>query len=343
MKELDINEQQCEYKNVEAATLIIDFTDYSGKNDKILLSQNTINNAVTGIQDIGIENIIVKCTNWLLLKKVVERIKHIVNINITCRIPIYKIPEDITIFKKGIQSVKMSLEIPEVITMDYEIEKYIKIAHKLIQMLSFGNENNVSVVLPVNKDNVENASDIAFNLFRRTGLTIVLSPDVNALNNKPTPSSISWQELDLLYCRIIDILRKQSQNDAILMDLGFLPTRLLIEHPCNGYVCAGCNCHSNKTNLPRRLILTPDGTVLPESKYINRNLMLGNAKKEGLHNIITHYLNSENHNHFMNLAKDVYIKWVQTCPFRVVPWAILVADLSNEKPFKTKALKNEMD
>lgn len=212
------------YIDIESAMLILDFTDCTPADIPALMEKKVFSNALSGLRELGVCAITFNAKEWAFVEGVLEEIKDILDIKLICRVSIDKIPTS------GISPavpVQISLEIPEIINTEAEVQKYLQKLGELKKNLTGENYRIVSVVLPINRDNVLNASKIAHLLYKETGYSIVLSPDVNVTLDEP--DKITWQQLDLLYCQIIDIMRSESKNDALLMDLGILPTRLLTE------------------------------------------------------------------------------------------------------------------
>lgn len=156
--------------------------------------------------------------------------------------------------------------------------------------------------------------------------TLIVNATIN-MDSAANTDFISWIHIDELYCSIIDIQRKYP-GMSILMDYGILPLRLLAEHPCNGYVCSHETCHSFKNNLPRRLFIDGTGEVLPEHSKMPQSYSMGNIYKNDFITILESYKNSQQHTAFLSLAKNVYTKWVQTCPYRVIPWSELMLHMA---------------
>jgi hypothetical protein len=129
---------------------------------------------------------------------------------------------------------------------------------------------------------------------------------------------------------MIEFNQQVDTIDATIMEYGYLPSRLLNEHPCNGYMCSGHTCHSFKGNLPRRLILRHDGVLLPESISISDDYALGNLRESSMRYILKEYCDSKQHLLFLEAARNVYVQWVQTCPYKVIPWRVLLVEQSNK-------------
>ena len=156
--------------------------------------------------------------------------------------------------------------------------------------------------------------------------TLIVNANIN-MDSDVNTDFISWIHMDELYCSIIDIQRKHP-SIAILMDYGILPLRLLAEHPCNGYVCSHDTCHSFKNNMPRRLFIDGTGEVLPEHPKMPQSYSMGNIYKNDFLTILETYKDSQQHIAFLALAKNMYTKWVQTCPYRVIPWSDLLLQMA---------------
>ena len=156
--------------------------------------------------------------------------------------------------------------------------------------------------------------------------TLIVNANINVDASIDT-DFISWVHLDELYCAIIDIQRKYP-SITILMDYGILPLRLLAEHPCNGYVCSHDTCHSFKNNMPRRLFIDSTGEILPEHPKMPHKYSLGNILEKDFLKILEDYKDSPQHTAFLSLAKNLYTKWVQTCPYRVIPWSDLLLQMA---------------
>lgn len=183
--------------------------------------------------------------------------------------------------------------------------------------------NNITGVLfPILESDCDDFLATLNEAYNQLQCSIIVAPQLN----QEKVECISWFQLDILYCNVIEYNKRVNNNVATLMEYGILPARLLNEHPCNGYVCSKHTCHSNKNDLPRRLILLRDGTLLPESSKVNRLFCIGNISKKTLIEVAKEYKNSESHLLFKAASKEIYVKWIQTCPFRVIPWRRLFID-----------------
>lgn len=312
------------YSTNETAMLILDFADEIWENYAWLVEDETLRRAVDGMKEIGVENIQLRCKTWQLAQRVLDSFGETDAMNITCVVPYAGMPVAIGI---NANHANLALRLPDaklfVIGKDFERLKYLQ--ERLRDQIGF-----VAVIVPVNKHNLEYVREFASELYKATGQSVIFDPEIDPFGRNCDPVKLSWQELDMLYSRLIELNRSANRHDAFLMNLGLLPARLLVEHPCNCYVCYGQSCHSQKSNFPRRLSLLADGTVLPISRFTNKNLAIGNIKNHSIRDLMMTYVNGEQHDIFRSLSKKIFIEWVQTCPYRVVPWDDLFVASSYE-------------
>jgi len=144
----------------------------------------------------------------------------------------------------------------------------------------------------------------------------------------PKDNKLSWSDLDQLYKKIVACHKKEDAHNIFFMGQGILPTRLLTEHPCNAYVCKGHTCHSSKRDIGRKLYINPLGAVYPETEYLSEDYAIGNLKDNTLDVLLESYFESEQHEKFRKLVKEIFLQYVQSCPYRVVPWRQIFTELS---------------
>lgn len=296
------------YLQLEQPVLVIDLKN---KNDGIpsgLLP--SIGRIVQQISSIGIHNVVLKSNDAELIREFVKKTEGVRDVNFNIRMDLRSAHSFFTDSNKLESRYSLSCCINEVT----EIAKHIgEIPQNVPVVLSVSNDNYSYLM-----DNIKPISDAYPNI-------LIISAQLEMGENKN--NTITWENLDLLYCNIIDLLRKSSTK-KILMDYGILPIRLLTEHPCNGYVCSHGTCHSSKNNLPRRLYINEDGNIIPEHIDMKPEYYLGNILEKDLIDIIDGYKDSTRHENFLVLAKRVYTKWVQVCPYRVVHLSDLLMYMS---------------
>lgn len=309
-------EQQLIYKNNEVPSIFV-FDEYETLQDKDYV---VFDNMLDGMTGLNIKNIVIKQMRHESFKKATAYLIGKQKVNI--------------VWQASYSDILSILQ-----EADYQFDNSIMVIIKIevnnVEMNDvFDNicrfrdkYNNVAgVIVPVNGKNYDFFSNLMELIYEQLHCSLIISPQMDAKN----PDYISWLQLDVLYCNTIEFNKKVNDSKAILMEYGILPARLLNEHPCNGYVCTKHTCHSNKNDLPRRLILLRDGTILPESDSINCKLSIGNISEKSMVEIVKEYKDHESHALFKKLAKDIYIKWIQTCPFRVIPWSMLFIEEASE-------------
>ncbi|HPZ74452.1 MAG TPA: hypothetical protein PK723_01335 [Candidatus Pacearchaeota archaeon] len=312
------------YQKNEAARLIFDFE--TNESVDLSLIEHLMKNATDGLKQMGVEYVILKSSNNEVIKIAADIVKNR-GIKLICQLPYFKGEELENVILKKSKKDLLILSIEEPI--DYERFRAI-FKNFRRNFASIENKENIvtSFILPVSTQNYEDIMIIAKELYNQTGVSVILEPMI-WIHNKD-PRAISWQQLDALYQQVILFHHEIGRHYAILMGQGILPTRLLTEHPCNGYVCKGSSCHSNKSDIPRKLAVNLMGELFPEHIAVDKKFLIGDLKKGKITDIIDKYYESDNHRRFRSLVKYIFINYVQVCSYRVVPWKDLFAELSKE-------------
>lgn len=283
---------------MEQPVLVVDLENMQSGIPYPLLS--AIGSAVRQIASIGIHNIILKSNDARVVSEFIKVTDGVTDVNFNIRTDL-----------KSIQSFLEAKDRPigrNSLSCCYhgaaEVVEHIgKLPMKIPVILRADNDNYRYLL-----EKIKVITDTNSNT-----LIIAARLEMNGNNN----GTITWENLDSLYCSIIDLIREKPDK-KILMDYGILPTRLLTEHPCNGYVCSHNTCHSVKNNLPRRLYINETGNIMPENISIKPEYYIGNILEGDFIAIMEEYKNSGRHQNFLALAKKVYTKWVQVCPYRVI-------------------------
>lgn len=313
---MELKEQQLVYKNNEAPCIFLE-DEY-----KLLQEEDyrIFDNLLNGMEELNIKNLVFKNMGYESFEWISSYLSKEEDKNIVWYVKCSQVQEILKVdeikFKKGI---KIIVKISE-----HETEK--ELIYDNICSLKKKYNNISGVLLPILRSDY---ADFLINLeevYNQLQCSIIVAPQLNL----EKAESISWPQLDALYCNTIEFNKRVNNSMATLMEYGILPARLLNEHPCNGYVCAKHTCHSNKNDLPRRMILLRDGTLLPESFETNKLFCIGNINEKALIEVIKEYKDSEPHLLFKKISKEIYTKWIQTCPFRVVPWSRLFIDEAKE-------------
>lgn len=137
--------------------------------------------------------------------------------------------------------------------------------------------------------------------------------------------SVSSQNVGLKNCiKIMEALRKMPYTVSLLPL--FKETYLVLEHPCNAYMCQGENCHSHKSAYPRYLYITKEG-ITPYRVYNPRFMFFTDIDKGGeetLENIFAEYKNSQAYEFFLECNKKIYFDIIVPHVLEVLPWNVLI-------------------
>jgi hypothetical protein len=295
------------YLQLEQPVLVIDLEHTNDSVHSNLLP--SIGKIVRQIASIGIHNVVLKSNDVQMIREFIKETEDVKNVNFNIRM--------------GLQNAR-SFFIKEVkLHSKYSISCTINEVNEIVKHVG-EIPQNVPVVLTATNDNNKYLMDNLKAITDEIPNILIISAQLEMGGNC---NGITWQNLDVLYCNVIDLIR-EVPNKKILMDYGILPTRLLTEHPCNGYVCSHGTCHSLKNNLPRRLYINRAGNVIPEHLDMKPQYYLGNILEKDLISIMDEYKDSAKHENFLVLAKKVYTKWVQVCPYRVIHLSDLMMNMS---------------
>ena len=164
---------------------------------------------------------------------------------------------------------------------------------------------------------ISKAYDVAMWLYENTQKKVILSPSISIYGDR---ESLSWKQLDAYYMEVLNKLKDANLHNKILIKRGILPLSLLVEHPCNSYMCAGHTCHSGKGDNPRKFVIDCYGEVYPISSALPREHAIGNIYSEAWFEMVTNPSYVKKHELFKMTCKSVFNKWLQHCPLAVVPW-----------------------
>lgn len=300
------------YNNNETATLILNDKYESFLSDDYIIFKNMLDD----VKSLNISHIIIKGMNYSCYEKFREFLEeNNPDIKIVWRTQMKELKEikgNAHMYSKKDQilcNLDFRLDSKEVI---YSILNKMKEIFK------------ISVIYKVGKDNFVDALNVIAEISQHIDTSIVVSPNMEA----DSSNKLNWPQLDQLYGELIEFNIKRKNPKATLMDLGILPSRLLNEHPCNGYVCYKDTCHSKKNDLPRRIVVKRNGCLLPENERVNSKLIMGNIGREPLSVVLSKYQISYEHKLFKDVCKSLYIKWIPTNPYCVVPWGELLVEES---------------
>jgi len=174
-------------------------------------------------------------------------------------------------------------------------------------VIIFNINNNVVIidkkiyqVIWLKKTNIKKISDLINN-----NINVVVNPIINS-------------KKIIEFIRNINNLLSKVQEKDVNLGGYLIPSSLMREHPCNAYLCNGWKCHKAISTLPKVLSITSDYEIYPHG-LINNNLKIGNIKNTNIKIILMNYLNSKNHQKFIEYCKKVFIKYLANYPYELLP------------------------
>lgn len=120
---------------------------------------------------------------------------------------------------------------------------------------------------------------------------------------------------DLGYC---------PQARSLELRLVYRSRRHLLEHPCAAYVCDGARCHRKVAKEIKKLVIRPDGTVLPEIATLHPSYALGNLREGTLRELVARYF-QDGYARFDALCRTVYGEVLPAWTAPMVPWDEIVS------------------
>ncbi len=126
------------------------------------------------------------------------------------------------------------------------------------------------------------------------------------------------------YINIMECLKNMEYTFS-LMPL-FKTTSMIVEHPCNAYMCSGVNCHSEKNSYPRYLYVTQRG-IFPyccESEKLNFLEDIGEREITSFEKEFYLYKDTKNYQVFIECNKRIYYDIVIPHIMPILPWNILM-------------------
>lgn len=102
---------------------------------------------------------------------------------------------------------------------------------------------------------------------------------------------------------------------------------LVLNHPCNAYICTGHSCHSNKTNYPRYLYINRRG-IQPYKTQNSTMHFMKNIDEVNLKSFKDYYekiyINSSEHIEFIEANRRVFEEYIIVPFLKILPWNLLL-------------------
>jgi hypothetical protein len=293
------------------------YLDTGNDNVQNGLYNANMDNALFNLKEIkrsNISNISVHISDEQTLSRFIAAYQHAENINMILNIPL------VLVNKYFGYAIDTKVKLNIIFSFDTEIAAPMNEFIQFMEDAEYRNkimEHVDSFLLTFGKDQMDNAFNSAVKIHNFTKKKVILSPYITIHTDD---HKINWQQLDSYYTKVLNELKQLELYKMILIKRGILPLSLLVEHPCNAYMCTGRSCHSDKGDNPRKLIIDPCGDVYPISSKIPDLYKYGNIYNQTWNNLFSGTLFTEKHNLFKQTCKSVYFKWIQHCPFKIVPW-----------------------
>ncbi len=144
-------------------------------------------------------------------------------------------------------------------------------------------------------------------------------------------SFLSLDDYFKLYQEIVR-LNGQYMGDPEITLKGAQSRKLLVDHPCNAYMCHGEGCHQGSSGEPRHILILSDGCVIPISPYLDRSYAVGNVCQARLPDMLVDYMNGPGYPRLLDLCARVYADFVLKYSYPVLPWGEILALQSWSEP-----------
>lgn len=133
------------------------------------------------------------------------------------------------------------------------------------------------------------------------------------------------------YINLMEKLKNMNCTFALLPL--FKEVDLIIEHPCNAYMCNGIKCHSKKSAYPRYLYINREGIYPYRCKNVLLPFLTNISRCEigSFHEEFKKYESSKAYETFMFCNKEIYMNIVLPHIIKILPWNILIEYILSER------------
>jgi hypothetical protein len=288
-----------------------------------------LDNVRTEIDNTGIKRIVLRDCHLTASLKIMEKMS---DINVSMLIIL---SEETYEFSKYLSQIAEFPNVTVSVVINTDVENVDSLYEKVDVVNNIMNSScvnkNYTFTFKLKKNLEDEILKLIADVYNRYGISSIIEPEIDIFGKT---DKYSWKELDELYTKIIKIQDTLNTYRAIFISSGILPTKLMVDHPCNSYMCHGCKCHSEKNDICRKIIVTENGDIFPESQLVDERLKMGNLMKDNLNNILTSYMTSTEHQHFKEIVRECFLKFIQVCPYRVIPWTDLFVSISEGYDFE---------
>lgn len=243
---------------------------------------------------------------------------------------------DNRIYIKNILKICNLPDVKNIILITNNLDLYNKVVKNI--------SNGANIFSPINNLHILDAIKPNFNIndnieviilsipftsdLKTLQLNFVLDKLKENFKDKPVLLEFSYHKEQFnvpTYNKIIEIVR--SVFNIILLGALFKSTELIMEHPCNAYLCDGNSCHSEKSSLPRYLYISERGIdpykSLNEDLIFMKNIRL--KEYESIENYFKNeYINTNEYKQFINKNKQIYNNYIINPIVSILPWNLLM-------------------
>ncbi len=99
-----------------------------------------------------------------------------------------------------------------------------------------------------------------------------------------------------------------------------LNMKLVRQHPCNAYLCSGCDCHAHHSNYPRVIDVDASGDMYPFENHDSAYFM-GNIEDPAA---LEKYNGSQEHRRFLAANREAFFQMADKCAYPLIPWRDVV-------------------
>ncbi len=135
-----------------------------------------------------------------------------------------------------------------------------------------------------------------------------------------------WHMVSFAELAVNARLLSTRQSVEVYLRPGILPTKLLRDHPCNGYVCCGEHCHAGHGSRPRRLVVEASGEVFPFTSRLGNRASMGFFPERSLADMLNR-LYEPPLSEVLETCRRLYLELAVDCPHAVFPWEDALVEL----------------
>lgn len=138
-------------------------------------------------------------------------------------------------------------------------------------------------------------------------------------------SKLTAQQTCRLMLQLSDL--GHAYQGGLRFGLACRTVQFLRDHPCAAYVCNGTTCHRQVVKEIKKLIVRPDGAVLPESPSLDDQFALGHLHDGTLAELVQAYF-ADGYAAFDRLCRAAYEQILPLWTAPIIPWEEVISECS---------------